>query len=277
MDDKQPKDDKQPNDYSEKEFAENGSEEEDLEYLLKGNLLVFEQAQSEIMKYRDELNMFEYTISHDLLSPLRIINEYTKILLESYKSEFGEESEIFLKKILASSEQMKTMLNNIIRLSKIQKEEMDIQWVNLSKIVEEIVYQYRFSEKENQPFFTIKPDLRVKADRRLIKIMCENLIDNSVKSTSTRDNPSIEFGNIANASNSFYIRDNGVGFDASYAYKMFKPFQRLHTRRLFTGLGIGLSIVDVIINRHNGEIWAEGNVGEGATFFFSLPSTPDRA
>lgn len=262
-------DDRQPKNFDENNFGES---EKDLEHLIQDNLLVFEEAQKEILAYRDELNMFEYTISHDLLSPLRIINEYTKILLESYKSDFNNESAVFLKKILASSEQMKTMLDNIIRLSKIQKEEIDIQWVNLSKIIEEIVYGYRFSEKENQPFFTIQPDLRIKADRRLIKLMCENLIDNAVKSTAVRNDPSITFGSIANASNSFYVKDNGVGFDSKYAYKLFQPFQRLHTRRLFFGLGIGLSIVDVIIKKHNGKVWAEGNVGEGATFFFSLPT-----
>jgi len=221
-----------------------------------------------------ELEAFSYSVSHDLRAPLRSINGFSQALIEDYKDTLNDEGKDFLFRIKKSAERMAELIEGLLKLSKLMRTEIKCSTINLGKLAEEVFKDI----KKNQPKRKIKFEVRkkeetyVKGDPNLLRVLLENLISNAWKFTEKEKNPTIIFGYKKNNKdqNIFYIKDNGVGFNMEYSDKLFIPFQRLHKQKDFSGSGIGLSIVQRIIKRHDGKIWAESKKGEGTTFYFTI-------
>jgi PAS domain S-box-containing protein len=219
-----------------------------------------------------DLESFIYTVSHDLRAPLRALSGYSELLLEEYGEVLGEEGHGYAERIVSVSRQMGQQIDYLLELARISLAELHLQPVDLGAEAARIAEEIQRLDPIRAVRFTIAKQVRVLADRRLIRTVLQNLLDNAWKFTSGRDEASIEFGTIASAGAAVrcYVRDNGVGFDPAYASKLFQPFQRLHAARDFPGAGTGLATVRRIVERHGGHIWAESAVGAGATFYFTL-------
>jgi light-regulated signal transduction histidine kinase (bacteriophytochrome) len=228
------------------------------------------------MKHRERASEsqenFIYAVSHDLRAPLRALSGYSGILLEEYGAVLGEEGRGYAERIVAVSEQMGQLLDYLLQVSRISRAELHLQPVDLGGEAARIAEDLQRAEPRRSVCFTIEKPVPALADHRLIRTVLQNLLDNAWKFTSGRDDASIEFGTApsADAAVCCYVRDNGVGFDSAYAGKLFQPFQRLHAARDFPGTGTGLASVRQIVERHGGRVWAEGAVGAGATFYFTL-------
>ncbi len=229
-----------------------------------------------------ELRAFNYAVSHDLKAYLNRIAGFSKALQEDYADNLDLEGNSYLRSIHTATYRMTGLTNALLRLSKVAHWELQYESVDMSALAQEIVAKLKQATPQRQVEVAIVPKLMVQGDRELLKIALENLLGNAWKYTSKKTNARIEFGlsdstvefsNLPHTSSNtvvYFIRDNGVGFDSSYADKLFIPFQRLHTANEFEGTGIGLSTVQRIIHRHNGQIWAEGIVDQGATFYFVI-------
>ncbi len=218
-----------------------------------------------------ELESFSYSVSHDLRAPLRAINGFSQVLAEEYAGRLDEEGLHYLARIRAASERMGLLIDDMIDLARIGRQELCREKVNLSALAEEILADQREHEPQRAVSWSIAPNLVVRADPVLMKALLGNLLRNAWKFTAERAEARIEFGRTRTADEeAFYVRDNGAGFNMAYAGKLFQPFQRLHGTERFEGTGIGLAIVQRIVRRHGGRAWAEGRPGEGATFWFTL-------
>jgi signal transduction histidine kinase len=215
---------------------------------------------------------FTYSISHDLRAPLRALSGYSEVLLEEYGEVLGEEGRGYAERIVAVSEQLGQLIDYLLQLSRLSRAELHLQLVDLGEEATLIAEEIQRREPLRHICFTIAKPVQAVADRRLIRTVLENLLDNAWKFTSGRDDASIGFGTIRceDAGVCCYVRDNGVGFDSAHAGRLFQPFQRLHPARDFPGTGTGLASVRQIVERHGGQVWAEGAVGAGATFYFTL-------
>ena len=221
-----------------------------------------------------ELESYSYSIAHDLRAPLRSVTSFSQIVLEDAKDRLNIDDINNLHRVINASKRMAELIDDILQLSRITREELIIKSVNLSKIAENIRYQLTSSNPERQVEWDIQPDMFAFADQRLIERAIENLLNNAWKYTAHSDNVKISFGETThNKETVYFVRDNGAGFDMRYAHKLFATFQRLHSPREFTGSGVGLAIVLRVIQRHHGRTWGEGEVGKGATFYFTLPDT----
>ncbi len=218
------------------------------------------------------LERFAYSVAHDLRAPLRALDGYSTALLEECADVLGAAGRGYAERIRAASEQMAALIDDLLQLSRLSRAEIDVQTVDIGAEVARIAADLRRGEPDRQVHFVIQRPVQVRADRSLIRTVLQNLADNAWKFTSGRDDASIEFGTTParDAGACCYVRDNGAGFDPAYVHKLFQPFQRLHTAREFPGTGVGLASVSQIVERHGGRIWAEGAVGEGATFYFTL-------
>jgi PAS domain S-box-containing protein len=229
------------------------------------------QRTNEVESINNELEAFSYSVSHDLKAPLRSISGFSNALLEDYNAKLDEQGKQYLNKIQQSSEILAKLIDDLLMLSRVTSVEINFGEVSLSQIAQEIIAELEISDSKRNISITIAPNISVHGDRNLLKIALGNLLGNAWKFTSKAPNPRIEMGAFEkNGQLTYFIRDNGAGFDMTYADKLFKPFQRLHQTSDFPGTGIGLSIVQRIIRRHGGKIWAESKVGEGATFYFTL-------
>jgi PAS domain S-box-containing protein len=219
-----------------------------------------------------DLESFGYTVSHDLRTPLRVLSGYSELLLEEYGEALGEEGRGYAERVVSVGEQMGRQIDYLLQLSRISRAELRIQSVDLSGEAARIAEEIQRGEPIRPVRFTIQQHVRALADRRLIHTVLQNLLDNAWKFTSGRDDASIQFGTVpsSDAAVCCYVRDNGVGFDPAYAGKLFQPFQRLHAALDFPGAGTGLATVRRIVERHGGHVWAEGAIGAGATFYFTL-------
>ena len=218
------------------------------------------------------LESFIYTVSHDLRAPLRSLSGYSELLLEEYGGVLGEEGRGYAERIVAVSEHMGQLIDYLLQYSRVSRAELHLQPVDLGEEAALIAEEIRRRDPLRRICFTIAKPVQALADRRLIRTVLQNLLDNAWKFTFGRDDTSIEFGTAPNgyATVCCYVRDNGVGFDPAYEGKLFQPFQRLHVARDFPGTGTGLASVRQIVERHGGHVWAEGAVGAGATFYFTL-------
>jgi len=218
-----------------------------------------------------ELEAFSYSVSHDLRAPLRGIDGWSQALKEDYEDQLDEKGRQFIDRIRGETVRMGKLIEGLLDLSRITRLEMNLESLDLSALAQDI---WDRSEKEDQRIqyqFTIQPDLVAAADRNLISIVLTNLIGNAVKFSSKNPHPIIEFGKATIDGNlTFFVRDNGAGFDMAFAKNLFGTFQRMHKQPEFPGTGVGLSTVQRIINRHGGKVWAEAKVNEGATFYFTL-------
>ena len=219
-----------------------------------------------------DLESFIYSVAHDLRAPLRALSGYSELLLEDYGEVLGEEGHGYAERIVSASEQMGRQIDYLLYLSRISRAELHLESVDLGPESARIAEEIQRRDPIRPVCFTIQTQVLVLADRRLMVTVLQNLLDNAWKFTSGRDDASIEFGTVpsSDAAVCCYVRDNGAGFDPAYAGNLFQPFQRLHAAHDFPGVGTGLATVRRIVERHGGRVWAEGAVGAGATFYFTL-------
>jgi len=218
-----------------------------------------------------ELESFAYSVSHDLRAPLRGIDGFSQALLEDCEERLNEEGKDYLARIRLAAQRMGHLIDDLLRLSRLTRAELRHEAVNLSKAAEEILKELRESAPERELKIEITPNLNTRGDRYLLRVALENLLSNAWKFTSSQDRARIEFGvEKFEGENVYFVRDDGVGFDMTYADKLFGAFQRLHGTTEFPGSGIGLATVQRIIHRHEGRIWAKSEVGKGSTFYFTL-------
>ncbi|MBT0664004.1 PAS domain-containing protein [Geobacter pelophilus] len=219
-----------------------------------------------------ELESFSYSVSHDLRAPLRHINGFTNILREDYRDRLDDNGRDFLDRICAASSRMGVMIDDLLRFSRVSRAEMNVVDVDLSACAHKLATMFQESDPDRTTRFDIAEGLTTKGDASLLEMVLQNLIGNAWKYSSLTPEAVIAVGKIPSKSNDIlYVKDNGVGFDMVYKDKLFTAFQRLHGKE-YEGTGIGLATVHRIIERHGGKIWAESEVGKGATFYFSLDS-----
>jgi PAS domain S-box-containing protein len=219
-----------------------------------------------------ELEAFCYSVSHDLRAPLRNIVGFSQALLQDYAELLDEPGKEYLHRACAAGQRMTRLIEDLLHLSRVGRSEMTRSSVDLSLMVQTVADELRKAEPERAVQWRILGGLKAQGDARLLRIAFENLIANAWKFTSRREKAVIEFGaETRDNEQVFFVRDNGAGFDMTYGDKLFGVFQRLHSATEFPGTGIGLATVQRIINRHGGRIWAQGEVSNGATFYFTLP------
>ena len=218
-----------------------------------------------------ELEAFSYSVSHDLRAPLRSIDGFSQILLEDYRDKVDAEGRDFLRRIRNASQNMAQLIDALLQLSRVMRSELSREPVDLSILALATAAVIQKADPERRVRFHVATGLQAHGDRRLLGVALQNLLQNAWKFTARNPEPQIEFGSTyKDDKTAYYVRDNGIGFDMTYVGKLFTPFQRLHAKEQFEGTGIGLATVQRVIKRHGGRVWAEGAVGKGATFYFSL-------
>ncbi|MBX3119663.1 MAG: PAS domain-containing protein [Fimbriimonadaceae bacterium] len=218
-----------------------------------------------------ELEAFSYSVSHDLRSPIRSIQGFSTLLMRDYESVLDEEGLDSLRRVIAASRRLNDLIDSMLSLSRIAREELHMKSVNLSDIAHDVLFELRTRHPERKVDITVEPKLMAHCDPRLMQIALTNLIDNAWKFTQNEASARIECGRKQEqGTDCFYIRDNGAGFDPGQVGRLFAPFQRLHHESEFEGTGVGLAIVHRVIQRHDGRIWAESTPSEGTTFYFTL-------
>jgi light-regulated signal transduction histidine kinase (bacteriophytochrome) len=218
-----------------------------------------------------ELESFSYSVSHDLRGPLRSMDGFSLVLIEDYGDKLDDEGKDALERIRAASQRMGCLIDDLLRLSQVTRAELNVTQIDLSAIAREIADALDREQSGRSMEWAIEPGLNVRADPALMRIAMQNLLQNAWKFTGRTDRPVIHVGALErDAKKVYFVADNGVGFDMAHADRLFSAFQRLHHVGDFPGTGVGLAIVQRIIRRHEGRIWAEAKKGKGATFFFSV-------
>jgi light-regulated signal transduction histidine kinase (bacteriophytochrome) len=218
-----------------------------------------------------ELETFSYSVSHDLRTPLRSIDGFSQALLEDYADKLDSNGRDHLQRVRRAAQRMSALIDDLLNLSRVSRSAMRREKLDLSAMAKSITAELQEAEPNRRVEFVIENDLTAAGDSQLLRAVMENLLRNSWKYTSGHASARIEFGRTQqNGKRPFFVRDDGAGFDPRYADRLFGAFQRLHTAAEFPGTGIGLATVQRIIHRHGGEIWAEGAVEKGATFYFTL-------
>ncbi len=225
----------------------------------------------ELESSNKELEAFIYSVAHDLRAPLRSISGFSDFLLKRYSDKVDEKGKKHLNRIIDGAEQMNKIIDDLLHLSRISRHEMHKENVDMGRMAKSLVAELRATQPGRRVAIDIQEGLAGFADPGLMKVALSNLLNNAWKFTSKTDNARIEFGVLDRAGKTvYYIKDNGAGFDQAFAERIFLPFHRLHTEQEFEGTGIGLAIVERVLRRHGGNIWAEGRINEGAVFFFTL-------
>ncbi len=218
-----------------------------------------------------ELDDFVYSVSHDLRAPLRRIDGFSQELLNEYADKFDEMGAHYLKRIRQGAQDMGQLIDDLLKLSRISRKSVEKEEFDLGEMAKTIFDELMELEPEREVDLKIDDNLKVEADKGLVKAMLGNLISNALKFSSKKKIAEIEIGSkLIDGDKVFYISDNGVGFDSAYSQKLFKAFSRLHSHNQFSGTGIGLATVKRIMILHGGTIWAESPEGEGATFYFKF-------
>jgi signal transduction histidine kinase len=229
------------------------------------------QSNRDLANINQELESFSYAISHDLRAPLRSIDGFSHILQEDYIDRLDEKGNDCLQRILSAAQRMRMLIDGILNLSRIARGEVKWGLVDLSSLVQSIAAELQESQPQRQVEFIIAPGLTANGNAHLLRILLENLLGNAWKFTGKHLKARIEFGTTqVDGEEAFFIRDNGAGFDMTYADKLFGIFQRLHAADEFPGTGVGLATVRRVAYHHGGRVWAEGKVEKGATFYFTL-------
>ena len=248
---------------SNKELSEHKAR---LEYLVQ-------ERTSEIRDYAKELESFSYSVSHDLRAPLRSINGFSTILLEDYANHLDDNARGYLDRIMHTTNHMGELIDDLLQLSKINRHKLNKQYIDLSNLAYEIMEEQLASSNYGKQFkMEVDPGMSLTADPVLMRVVMNNLISNAIKYSNHSNQPSIKIGSMKkDEEEAIFIEDNGAGFDMKFSNKLFKPFERLHDSSQYEGTGIGLATVKRIVERHGGKIWADGVVGKGAVFYFSIP------
>ena len=220
-----------------------------------------------------ELEAFSYSVSHDLRAPLRAIDGFGRILHHDYAEQLGVKGQDYLERIRRAAQHMGMLIDDLLKLSRVTRAELLREEVDLSELAQEVMAELRKQDPERVVQFTLRPGLTAHGDRRLMRVVLDNLLSNAWKFTGQRAVANIEFGvMMLHEQPTWFVRDNGAGFDMAYADKLFGVFQRLHDAREFSGTGVGLATAQRIIHKHGGQIWAESEVDAGTTFYFTLAS-----
>ncbi|HEY0866424.1 MAG TPA: ATP-binding protein [Fimbriimonas sp.] len=209
-----------------------------------------------------ELEGFTYSVSHDLRGPLRSIMASAMILKEDFGSSIDSEGKENLDRMGAAAKKMATLIDELLKISRLNRQEMRLEPLDLSAIASEVANETGRADR-----IRIQPGIKATGDERLLRLVLFNMFDNALKYVSKGDEPAVEFGRDAKG---YFVRDTGMGFDQEYAEKIFKPFERLVRDSDYPGSGVGLANVQRIVQRHGGKVWAESKVGEGTTFYFTL-------
>jgi PAS domain S-box-containing protein len=219
-----------------------------------------------------ELASLSYSVSHDLRTPLRAIDGFSLALLEDYGEALDEQGQDYLNRVRTASQRMGVLIDDLLRLASIARQKFQRETVDLSALANRVANEFTSTYPERSVAIKIESGLQVQGDENLLQIAIFNLFGNAWSFTRHRDDAQIEVGSqkVDNRL-TYFIRDNGLGFDMRYATKLFQPFQTLHGRNELEGSGVGLAIVDRIMRKHGGEIWAEASENQGATFYFTLP------
>jgi two-component system, NtrC family, sensor kinase len=226
----------------------------------------------ELERKNKELEAFSYSVSHDLRAPLRAIDGFSRFLLDDYSGMLDAKGQHYLQRVRSCAQRMGELIDDLLELSRIGRAQLRRTRVNLSDLARQVVAELS-KRSDRSTHVVIQEDMIVEADAGLAKIVLENLLGNSWKFTARTNGARIEFASTGGQPDAtYFVRDNGAGFDMAYADKLFRPFQRLHREDEFEGTGVGLATVYRIIDRHGGRIWAESAVDQGTTFFFTIPS-----
>ena len=250
-----------------REVSERKRAEEDIRKL--NSQLVQQTAQ--LTASNKELEAFSYSVSHDLRAPLRGIDGFSQAVLEDYGDKLDEAGKSYLHRVRTASQRMSQLIDAMLNLARLTRAEIRSQTLDMSGMVKGILDDFQKLEPDRPVDCVVAKNLFATADPQLIRAVMENLLGNAWKFTRQRDNARIEFGyEPYKGQPAYFVKDNGAGFDMTYAHKLFGAFQRLHAYTEYPGVGVGLATVHRIIQRHGGQIWADGAVGEGAVFHFTL-------
>lgn len=226
---------------------------------------------AEVKRANAELEAFSYTVAHDLRAPVRAIDGFAQALLEGHSDKLDEEGRDFLNRVVAGSHRMGQLINDLLSLSRVTRAVMTRERFDMGVLAREIAAGLKDGQPERKVEFVIANELWIDADPNLIRAALDNLLGNAWKYTRRHAQAKIELSRtFMDGKRTYFVRDDGAGFDMAYANKLFKPFSRLHTMQEFEGTGIGLATVQRIVERHGGRIWAESGVEKGSTFYFTL-------
>jgi PAS domain S-box-containing protein len=222
-----------------------------------------------------ELEAFSYSVSHDLQTPLRAISGYAGAMREDYGHTLNSEAQHYLERIAVNAAQMRELINDLLAFARLARRAPDVSEVDMTALARSTFEEMAAAAGNPQVDFTLHPLGATRGDPSMLHQVFANLLSNALKFTRNSPQPRIEVGCVVERNeNVYHVRDNGAGFDMQYAHKLFSVFQRLHPAEEFEGTGVGLAIVQRIVFRHGGRVWAEGRPGEGAAFYFTLPSQP---
>lgn len=230
----------------------------------------------ELFERNKDLESFSYSVSHDLRAPLRAISGFSEILAKDLEGKLSEEDAFHFDRIINATYRMSELVDALLKLARTGQDQLEVETVDLSAIANEAVADVSVRHSALEAEATVEQGLFVMGDPRLLRILIDNLISNAFKFSAKVENSIIAFGvRHIDGEAVYYVEDNGVGFDAKQAGKIFEPFQRLHTEEEFRGTGIGLAICAKIIRRHQGKIWAESQIGKGTTIYFTIGTELD--
>jgi PAS domain S-box-containing protein len=239
--------------------------------VMSANITDRKLAEEQLLALNKELESFSYSVSHDLRAPLRAINGYATILKEDFSADLSEEANKKIDAIIRNAKKMGNLIDDLLTFSHLGRKDIVREQVNMDTLVRQVIDEVNEQFLQASPKVDITPIPAAKGDRTLLKQVWHNLISNAFKYSRNNPAPEISIGCIPGSmENTYYVKDNGVGFDMAYYDKLFGVFQRLHSGEDFEGTGVGLAIVQRIVNRHGGKVWAESELGKGATFYFSL-------
>ncbi|MDE2143369.1 MAG: CHASE3 domain-containing protein, partial [Elusimicrobia bacterium] len=237
------------------------------------------RALAEVENANMELESFSYSVSHDLRAPLRAIDGFSRAVLEDCGPALGGTGSAHLARVRAASQRMARLIDDLLNLSRVTRAGLKMEPVNLSELAAASAADLDSAAPGRGVEWVIQPEMRVRADESLMRVVLQNLLGNAWKFTSKTPRPRVEFAVARQEDGSpiYYVRDNGAGFDPAYAHKLFGAFQRLHDEAEYPGTGVGLATVQRVVRRHGGRVWAESGAGRGATFYFTIPNPDGRS
>jgi light-regulated signal transduction histidine kinase (bacteriophytochrome) len=228
-----------------------------------------ELANSKLEAANKELEAFSYSISHDLRAPLRAISGFSQAVLEDYAPQLDQEGQRYLTLIQDNAHRMGRLIDDLLAFSRLGRQQMTDSDLDMESMAQSVFEELAALEPNRVITFSVKDMPHARGDSSMVRQILVNLISNAIKFTKSRQNSLIEMG-FVQESGAYYVKDNGVGFDMKYVGKLFGVFQRLHSVKDFEGTGVGLALVQRIVVRHGGKVWAEASLDGGATFFFTL-------
>ena len=234
--------------------------------------LTLQQRTAALEAANRELEAFNYSVAHDLRAPLRGIDSFSGLVIEKYSQQLGEEGVAYLNRVRGSAARMSQLIDALLSLAQVGRGQLQPIDMDFTYLVQSVASEIAAANPERAVAVAVAPGMRAYGDHGLLRIVVVNLLENAWKFTARRRRPAVEIGPCQNtAVPTYYVRDNGAGFDPAYASRLFAAFQRLHADREFPGTGIGLAIVQRVISRHGGTVWADSCPDHGATFYFTLP------